>query len=170
MTAALLALLNAARGAGELPRWLFFPLCGLAALPLGWPTAVCVILGMAVFFAAGWHFDCITGQFTVHENKVRWITRACLWAVPPGTNPGREVRENKRRGTLWLALRGLHLYPLFAALAVLHGPAALLWGLGVALMGPVYYLAGVFRRDGAVRLGEYAYFWLAGILILLSTP
>ena len=162
----LLALLNAARGSGTLPRWLFFLACFAASLTQGLLEAAVITAGIALYFMAGWHFDAITGQYTLEPDvKVRWINWACLKLIPTGQNPGWETHKNLARGTLWLSLRGLHLYPAFVGIALLHGPAALLLGLGCLLQGPVYFASGrLFERD-AVRKAEWAWFAVAGLLI-----
>ncbi len=172
----LYALLNFARGQGRLPRWLFFPLAGLCFLPLGWPTALCVGGGTAAFFSAGWHFDAVTGWYTVHENKVRWITRVSLWLLPPGDTPGWETGRNMARGTVWLALRGAaYSLPLFALLALLHqNPAALFAVPAMLLFGPTYWACGRLRAwlalpFEATRLAEPLSFAYLGALILMST-
>lgn len=67
-----------------------------------------------------------------------------LWALPSWgehfTAITGETLNARLRGTLGMSLRGLYLYPLFAALALLTTPWALLFGLGCLLQGPCYFV------------------------------
>ena len=165
----LLALLNAARGSGTLPRWLFFLACFTAALTQGLWEAVVIAAGIALYFMAGWHFDAITGAYTLEPGvKVRWINWVCLKLIPAGGNSGWVTRRNMARGTLWLSLRGLHLYPAFIGLACLHGPHALLLGLGCLLQGPIYFASGRLFTTDAGRKAEVGVVRLRGAIAVVS--
>ena len=172
--APLLALLNAARGSGTLPRWLFFLACFAAGLTQGLWEAIVITAGIAVYFMAGWHFDAITGADTLDEKqkdgkvKVRWINWVCLKLIPAGGNSGWITRRNMARGTLWLSLRGLHLYPAFIGLAFLHGWPPLLLGFGCLLQGPIYFASGRIFTSDAVRKAEWAWLLVAGTLLWLA--
>ena len=161
----LLALLNALRGSGRLPRWLFYPLAGLAVyLGTGSVLAACSAAGgLGLWLASGWHFDAVSGAYTLESPaKVRWINAACLRLLPrtPADGPAR----NRLRGTLWMALRGLHFYPAFLPLAWAD-PWALAWGLGVLLQGPCYWLGGRLSATHGVRVAEALTGLLFGTLI-----
>jgi hypothetical protein len=86
----------------------------------------------------GQGFAAYTGVWEPRPNTVHWIENICLKVFP---YPGQGKPDPKAyvRGTLFMALRGLYIAPLFVALAiVLQCPLIALAGL-VGLMQGVAY-------------------------------
>lgn len=171
----LFSLLNALRGGAYLSR----PLCalgmgvGVATLKyLQAPLQQALIMGAIVFIdmwlglVLGWgkYLNIFSGDMKyVNESEVKpidWIaTKICGFP----TNSTHFVR--------WcfvaMTLRGVLFYPVFITLSW-YNHNALCFGVGVTLMGAVYYVARIAPPNVQVRVGEVIYGALLGLLISFS--
>ena len=171
------ACLNCFRGRGIVPGGriiactLMGVLAGLAAS--SWPIAITIGLGTYLWALNAWGhgFTAIHGRpWPKDAVQVRWIYWTVDRLMPDKhRNPGWHVHYYKARGTLWMSLRGLHLYPLFVALAWLQADTLPLFiGIFAVLQGPCYYLAGIPKEHRwSVALAEAYYGAVIGMMIAI---
>ena len=131
-----------------------------------------VALGTFLWALNGWgkYFAAIHGRPSpANKVEVRWIDWTVDHLLPrKPRNPGWHVHYYKARGTLGMALRGLHLYPLFIALAWLQSDTLPLFvGLFAVLQGPCYYLAGLPKEHKwSVAMAEAYFGVVIGMMIV----
>jgi len=154
---ALMGAINTWRGRGYVPNSRYYAmalwglLTGAVVHYLGifdWQSSALVTLivvaGSYVWLEQPWGqgFAAYTGVWEPRPNTVHWIENICLKLYP---YPGAGLPDPKAyaRGTLFMALRGLYIIPLFLGLAVFLGsPFVALLGLVGLMQGPSY---GIMR-------------------------
>lgn len=141
---------------------------GALALALPLPSydsivaLVSVIAGSVLWYAPGWSFDEISGNWSPDKYPAL-MRRFGLWVYPQINSPG----QNRARGTLLKAIRGMYDILTFTALASINEYAPLLV-LGCLMMGPIYRLCGHFAHAPAgqpVLDAEFCYGCWRGLLI-----
>lgn len=172
------AILNRLRGLDLVPlsRLGYAVLIGLAAhvfYLLRHPTQLdsslqvlaAVAAGMFLWSLPGWgkYFSAFHGRDDLAEKEVGWIDRLGYAVYPPSVSMAR----NRRRGTLCMALRGLYLYPMFVALAVVVDPLAALIGLGSLLQGFAYGIMRNVPERYAVTGAELTFGAIMGAMLVI---
>jgi hypothetical protein len=128
---------------------------GMAVSGIGSLIAFASLLGGLVL---GWGkgFAAITGSYNPAETE--------FWPADKlGDLVFNKWGNAKLAGAVFMTLRAVLFYPLFAAMAFyLDNYSLLLWGLSVSSMGLVYWLAGFAGEKHAVRIAEVVYFAIIG--------
>lgn len=129
------------------------------------------VTALGVYFWAVWPwgtgFMAVTGRDARTGTTSPRLTRLteALCGTPPAPTPV----QARHFGLVFMALRGLYLYPLFAALACLVTPWALPAGLGGALQGACYRLVGCFPESPrSVACAELLFGAVIGLLLALT--
>ena len=128
---------------------------GLAVSGISSLIAFCLLLGGLVL---GWGkgFAAITGRYNPVEKEFWPADAVSDWVFSKWGNA-------KLAGAVFMTVRAMLFYPLFAAMAFyLDNYSLLLWGLSVFSMGLVYWLAGFAGEKHAVRIAEVVYFAIIG--------
>lgn len=130
-------------------------------------TVFCVVFwGILLGLVWGWgkYLNIFSGNMKyVEESEVKlidWITTKIC---------GKPTNQNQFKEWCFVAFtfRGMLFYPIFLGLSLFNASAAIL-GIGCALMGCVYYVARITPERHQVRVGEFLYGGLLGLLIALS--
>ena len=159
--------MNALRGDGKIPKYgcaagMAIVLYFCSALPLIYIPILTLLLWAGL--APGWgkYFGVFDGSLaSYNETEVKIIDKITDKIVSNSTSSYR----------LWCfvatSIRGLCFYPVFIALSF-YDAYALLYGLGVLLMGCIYLLGGYAPAKYRVRCSEFGYGALLGLLLTLS--
>ena len=186
-------LANGARGKGKIPTIIFSAIVGSVIAGYSYKPAVefytehlpllsfWVILvihfgiclaGVLCWKAGAWgnYFASFNGFWDPDRTDVKWIDRIGYKLVPFVGNHA--FATNQKRGTICMAIRGAAFsIPLFAYLAVVVHPLAILLALGMAMQGVFYRLAYWVREDyqGGLQVAaaEIATVWF--MIDLVST-
>ncbi len=170
------AILNALRGGAHIDRMCCATGMSLVVLALkiyqGCPLQIATMIACMVFWGMllglvfGWgkYLNILSGNMKyVGESEVKpidWLaTKIC------GTP------TNEKQFVQWcfvaFTFRGALFYPIFIGLSVFNAGAPI-YGVGCVLMGCVYYVARIAPKQHQVRVGEFLYGGLLGLLISLS--
>lgn len=109
---------------------------------------------------AGMDFACIHGREPVRGKAKFADVVADIFEPAPNS-----IKRNRRWGTFWMTARGLYAWPMFLLLGVVN-PLAPLYGLLMALQGPIY-AAARYHKSEPVWLAEGVTGLLLGFLLML---
>lgn len=119
-----------------------------------------VMAGSALWFAPGWSFDEITGQWSPGKYPA-FMRRFGLWLVPGIISSS----SNRLRGMILKAIRGLYDALTFGSLYLVN-PAAPVYLVGTVMMGPIYWACGrLFPKGAPVLDAEFFEGCFRGALI-----
>lgn len=130
---------------------------------------VCMLtlfLAFLVSFSFGWgkYFNAAFPDMKyVSETEVKIIDVITTKIYKDPT----DKKEFERWCLIAMSLRGLLFYPVFIILSFAN-PWALLFGFGMALMGPIYFARRIFPETKSIRVAEFTTGCLLGGLICLS--
>lgn len=128
--------------------------------------AVSLGFRVALLAARGGYYSAYHGRDPILGNSKGewWINEICSHFFPP-TN--KVSQSNRLYGLLGMSICGLYYYATFIALAMLT-PWALLIGLGMILLGPIFYSAGILPEAHSQRFAEVLEACLFAVLIALT--
>lgn len=171
----IIAIIHMSRGAGRLPRYLFFPLIFLICYLLSerWQFAALWMLGWIFYQIWGMNFSIITRRYEdVETPKIKLIDIASAWIAVHIADPLLEQSKIPLVfGFAWQTIRGLFLAPALLCLGIAYHniDGMLLYGLLLPLHGICYYLGGVPREHKySVRIAEGLVGCLFGLIIVLT--
>lgn len=123
-----------------------------------WQVAILAFAGFALWAIPGWgkYFAAGHGQYDPQEKEIGWIDWMGEKIFP---YDGKE-QTNRKRGIICMGMRGLFLWPFFAAIG--HP----LTGLAMFMQG-FCYGAGRWNPNQTVPMGEFLTGVLIGILVYL---
>jgi hypothetical protein len=137
------------------------PLFAAALMPL-------FALGFYVWAVFGWGngFMAFTGEDS-RDYRENWIIcRLADWCVKVNSRTQLTTEQCHAWGLAYMSIRGLYALPLFAVLAQLFSPIALVCGLLCVMQGSVYFaMRWLPWKDWRVACAEFVFGCWLGLLV-----